>query len=555
MSTDITKGTPSTSYNGGWRTSSAWLHTWSGLTLGWILYFVFVTGTVGYFDTEIDRWMQPELPRSQTGTSTDEAANAILNFAQANAPGADQWLMSLPASRNQPFGSLYWRGASIESGAVSASGNTLIDLNNITALNARETGGGQLLYQMHWRFPYMTRNYSDWIISIATFFMFVAIISGIITHKRIFKDFFTFRPGKGQRSWLDAHNVLSVVALPFHLMITYSGLLFMGFSFMPLVFAAYYGNDNGARGQFYSEVFDPPGMVAAAGVAAPLTDLDAVIEEAESVWGENRIATIDIRNPGDSQARIFISENFDQTVAAGAGRLVFDGTSGELLHNAPSASSPAKAVRDVSLGLHEGLFATTLLRWLYFFAGVVGTAMVGTGLVMWTVKRRQQASSEIDKKHRGIRLVEKLNVGTVAGLFVALAAYFWANRLLPASMPGRADWEVHTMFLTWALMLMLSAVIPARLGWPLQFRLGGFAFVLLPVVNMATTERGLIHSLATGDWVFAGFDLTALLCGALLFWIAQRATQVMNKHQKQRAPQTGSTSPIPSEHPVEGARQ
>ena len=96
---------------------------------------------------------------------------------------------------------------------------------------------------------------------------------------------------------------------------------FMGFSFMPLVFAAYYGNDNGARGQFYSEVFDPPGMVAAAGVAAPLTDLGAVIEEAESVWGENRIATIDIRNPGDSQARIFISENFDQTVAAGAGRL------------------------------------------------------------------------------------------------------------------------------------------------------------------------------------------------------------------------------------------
>lgn len=534
------------------RTSMAWLHTWSGLTLGWILYFVFVTGTVGYFDTEIDRWMQPELPVAQTDSTTSEAASALLSYAQTNAPGADQWLMSIPASRNQPYGSLFWRGASTDAGATSTSGNDVINLNSRTKIESRDTGGGQLLYQMHWRFPYMTRTYSDWIISIATFFMFVAIISGIITHKRIFKDFFTFRPGKGQRSWLDAHNVLSVVSLPFHLMITYSGLLFMGFSFMPLVFAAYYGNDNESRGQFYSEVFDPPGMVSAAGVTAPLVNLDMVIAQAESHWGENRIASIDIRNPGDSQARVFVSENLDQTVAAGAGRLVFDGVTGELLFNAPSANSPAKAVRDVSLGLHEGLFAAPLLRWLYFFAGVLGTAMVGTGLVMWTVKRRQQASTDKNKDHAGIRLVEKLNVGTVAGLFVALASYFWANRLIPAAMPGRADWEVHLMFLTWALMLMLAVVVPAKRGWPLQFRLGGLAFVLLPLLNMLTTERGLITSLSNGDWIFAGFDLTALLTGLVLFWIAHRATHVMNNKRLGKQAQITESS-IPPERSLDGA--
>ena len=40
------------------------------------------------------------------------------------------------------------------------------------------------------------------------------------------------------------------------------------------------------------------------------------------------------------------------------------------------------------LGLHEGLFASPLLRILYVLTGVLGTAMIATGLVLWTVKRR-----------------------------------------------------------------------------------------------------------------------------------------------------------------------
>ena len=44
------------------RQCTSWLHTWTGLIVGWVLFFVFVTGTPGYFQTEITRWMQPERP-------------------------------------------------------------------------------------------------------------------------------------------------------------------------------------------------------------------------------------------------------------------------------------------------------------------------------------------------------------------------------------------------------------------------------------------------------------------------------------------------------------
>ncbi|WP_164064772.1 PepSY domain-containing protein, partial [Serratia marcescens] len=64
-------------------------------------------------------------------------------------------------------------------------------------------------------------------------FMLVAIITGVITHKKIFKDFFTFRKDKGLRSWLDFHNVSAVMALPYHAMITYTGIVTLMIMYLP----------------------------------------------------------------------------------------------------------------------------------------------------------------------------------------------------------------------------------------------------------------------------------------------------------------------------------
>ncbi len=89
-----------------------------------------------------------------------------------------------------------------------------------------------------------------WVVGFCAMFMFVAIVSGVITHKKIFKDFFTFRPKKGQRSWLDAHNAVGVLALPYHVMITYTGLVTLMFMYMPWGVQANYGDN---REAFFDE--------------------------------------------------------------------------------------------------------------------------------------------------------------------------------------------------------------------------------------------------------------------------------------------------------------
>ena len=46
----------------GIRQSMSSLHTWAGLLLGWVLYAMFLTGTVSYFKDELSQWMRRASP-------------------------------------------------------------------------------------------------------------------------------------------------------------------------------------------------------------------------------------------------------------------------------------------------------------------------------------------------------------------------------------------------------------------------------------------------------------------------------------------------------------
>src|SRR5690606_2914241 len=78
------------------RQSNAWLHTWIGLLPGWLLYAVFFTGTLSFFQDEITFWMKPELHASQPQPDTAQRAVEALH---ALAPDAALWQINLPTER------------------------------------------------------------------------------------------------------------------------------------------------------------------------------------------------------------------------------------------------------------------------------------------------------------------------------------------------------------------------------------------------------------------------------------------------------------------------
>jgi uncharacterized iron-regulated membrane protein len=503
------------------RQSMTWLHTWSGLLVGWVLYFIFVTGTIGYFYVEIDRWMRPELPLATAWPSAEQSVAKADGFLRGAAADANFWRITLPVGRQSRQLDVAWGNGETAYGARGGERVYRPASDNFgESVQPRVTEGAYGLYRMHWKLHYLPQMLGVFIVGFCTMLLLVALFTGVIAHKRIFADFFTFRPRKGQRSWLDFHNLMGVLALPFLVMITYSGLIFYTVTYVPSGIDAVFGNNHDA----YHDNISSPLDIPPAGRAAAMLPLETFAKAAAAQWNGQPPDMLVVTNPLKSNAQVIAFHTGYDTLLRDVGeRIRFDGVTGALQVRETAANTGPHATYSVLLGLHEGIFADTLLRWLYFASGVLGCALIATGLVLWTVKRREKLG--VEGEHFGHRLVEALNIGTVAGLPVGIAAYLWANRLLPADFANRQPWEFHALFIVWGLMLLYAAVRPARRAWIEQLWIAAAAVGLLPLVNFLTTDRHLGVTIPAGDWELAGIDLTAAvfgLCFAFAAWFIGR---------------------------------
>jgi hypothetical protein len=160
--------------------------------------------------------------------------------------------------------------------------------------------------------------------------------------------------------------------------------------------------------------------------------------------------------------------------------------------------------------------------------------MVGTGLILWAVKERQKHAKVLAKGGRvsfGLRLVDGLNLGTIAGVPIALASYFWANRLLPVELADRPAMEAAMFFTGWGIAAVLALAWPARRMWQVLLGVGGVMFAGLPVLNAFTTDSHLGYSLAHGLTQIASFDIVVVLLGALLLFAAKRMGTARGKNK------------------------
>jgi len=504
----------------GIRQTMSDLHTWAGLLVGWILYAMFLTGTVSYFKDEISQWMRPELAHQLEVPDPAVVAQRVATTLGTVAAGSPLWGMEMPTDRHNVV-SAFWRTPGAPAGKRAFDSGTF-DPATGEKVAARDTNGGEFFYRFHFQFHYMPVLWGRWLAGFCAMFMLVAIVSGVITHKKIFVDFFTFRWGKGQRSWLDAHNALSVFGLPFHLMITYTGLVTLMAMYMPWGQQAAFKTP-AERQQLTAQMNASPPPVKPSGVPAQLAPIDDMVREAQARWGQHNISRVTIAHAGDASARVTVLRGEAARVSMSPQYLVFNGATGKLLE-ARDSVGPAAEVRGVMYALHLGRFSDLQLRWLYFIVSLAGTAMVGTGLVMWTVKRRQKLPNP-QRPYFGFWLVERLNIAAIAGLSIAMTAMLWGNRLLPAELVARAAWEIHLFFIAWAATLLYALLRPARKAWIELLWLGALLLALLPVLNALTTDRGLWRSLADGDWVFAGFDLMIWAFAALHAMLAVRTAR------------------------------
>ena len=452
------------------------------------------------FDDEIDAWMRPDLVVSGGPFDPDR----VMAQLSRDIPGADRLIIALPDDR-RPYASVGWFGD-------DGFRLRLIDPATGADLHARETAGGDFFFRFHYRL-YTPGAIGKWVVGVAAMAMLVAMLAGVLIHLRIFKDIFTFRPwASPRRAWLDGHLLLAVLFLPFHVMITYTGLAILYDTYMPAAIDQLY---DGRRGAYLAALY-PEGPLPdrpAAGVAAPLAPLGPMLDTFRRPDGGPGVRLLIVDHPGDAAALVHVHDAWDRRLTRDADIASFDGVSGALIGERRTRR-PAHAVQAAMIGLHRVSFADPVIRWLYVAGGAAGSAMIATGLVLFTGRRPTEVS-------RFPAVAARINTGTVAGLLLACIAYLWGNRLLPVAMEMRSLAEVAVFLAVWLLAILHGLMVRPAVGWTTQLGLAAALCLLLPVLDLISTGGQAGAALGRGDAVTIGVHLSAIGSGIGFGWIAR----------------------------------
>lgn len=478
------------------------LHTWGGLLFGWLLFAIFLTGTLSVFEPELSHWMQPDL-RSPQAEPVQAVASADQKLRLLD-PKADMWMIAMPQKRH-PDLEVMWK-----------KGNVMLekhlDPQTGRILKAHDTEGGHFFADFHYQLH--SGKTGLWIVSLASAVMLVTLVSGIAIRRQVFQEFFRLR---WRPNWLNAHTMTGVLTLPFVLLITYTGMTITLFMVMPTVPKLLYGSTWHGPHMVASQNFDRP----RANQPGEIVPLAALLPRAEEQLGKGNISFIRITNPHDRHAVVTFFRTVDDTIVAMSAKTAFDGVTGELLGTQSTWTKSVQAYRTL-VGLHIARFGGYPICWLYFAAGLVSCIMIAAGLIFFTIKRRSRYSRSNPIAQRLFRVVEALNITAVMGVVIACTAFLWANRLLPFALKNRADAEINVFFMVWLLMLLHAFWRPPLRAWAEQTSLAALLCLGLPLLNALTTNVGLFPAITQNDWMTAGVDLTAGVLGAGFALVAKR---------------------------------
>ncbi len=494
------------------RQSMAWLHSWLGLLLGWFLFTIFLTGALTYYRHEINLWSQPQLANIEVKQET--AIHSALNYLEKNATNAKSWYLQV-ANENSPVNKIYWQ---TQDGQFNSK---VLDPNTAKELEISNNQAGEFLYLFHCQLYGMPILTARFIVSIAAFIMLICLISGIITHKKIFTDFFTLRTFKGQRSYLDFHNVSSVIALPFFLTITFTGLAILFYLYFPMGIQKIYPTNNF---QFFEEIRNIKTVENSNSDKAKMMNSIQMQNLVQNNMGNIPINIITIKDQNTSQAIATFNALEDRTITQNVAQTTFNATSGEILPSTKNQSAVAKLSAGV-YGIHMMTFAQPFLRIALFFSGILGCAMIASGLLLWSLKRQIQKSKK--QFNLGYYLVDRLNMTALLGLSISILGFLSTYRI--NSIFNLNITESFLFFSTWSLCLFISLFVPKQYLWKSflkAFIAFGFFLIILDLVYLS---HYLIITPYFNYWKILRLDLFVLIFIFLAIFLHQKLEPIQTK--------------------------
>ncbi|MED5611663.1 PepSY-associated TM helix domain-containing protein [Pseudomonas sp. JH-2] len=493
------------------------VHSWIGIVTGMALFIAFYAGAITLYAQALQQWANPEL-RQSSGTMA-QLDRLVLAVAAEPASGG---YFSVSLGEGERLSASYFEGndrSRPRQTRVLDERMTMVPRQTISEI-------GHFINRIHFTLglPFVAGFLLMGLVSLV---YFLALATGVLIHlPRLLADLYALRIGRNlKRFWLDAHNAVGVLSLPFHLMFAFTGFLFSAFLVMPGLLAtltptpaasaAYqaegrFGASKGAGGIVGDRA---PGPAVAMLPASRLVSLARGRVEGFQPTGITYSAY------GSANASAKVLGHF-RTALSAQGSVMVSPITGEILKvDAPGERSTGLALENGFLSLHVGEFGGETMRALYFLLGLAGAFLFFSGNLLWIETRRRHRQAG---QPRSAVAMARLTLGVCLGCCLGIGFALLGNRLLVAGVVTREALEENLYFIGFFGSLMWAlARPPSRAGVELPFACAA-VYAALPVLNAVLTRENLLVAIHERLWGVASIDL--ILAGlAVSFGWAGRA--------------------------------
>jgi uncharacterized iron-regulated membrane protein len=497
------------------------VHTWTGIVAGLALFIAFYAGAISMFKDSLTRWTESPVTAVQGVALAQTDAliartlaahpDARRQFTLTLVPGDTAYLTWQPPGQAQRFTSTLDAAGRLQTHASRPSDAArFIDILHMTAglPGGFSVGMG--------------------VMGVVSLLYGLALVSGVIVLlPTLVKDLFALRIGKNlKRMWLDAHNVVGILSLPFHVVMALSAV---GFGLSDYIFAAQdraiYGGTLEATLQaqnpYYAKA--PPAADGNTALLPPERLLAAVKARAPGF----EPAELRYHGTGAAGATVFVAGEDSRYLARSGGFALMDPVSGRFLNPQflPGADNGNRwsAATSAIFALHFGTYGGELVRWGYFFLGLAGAFLFYSGNLLWVESRRksERRDGAAVTQRRAAYWMAALTVGVTLGCIGGISATLAAAKLLAGHVAAMHVWHAGIYYFGFLGSIAWACL---RGGPRAAVELLFFATCATAAIPLASALGMLVPS--TGLWFDPGtwgVDAVAVAGTACLAWML-RAT-------------------------------
>lgn len=475
-------------------------HSALGIAFAALIYVVCLTGTLAVFLHELQRWEQPDAPVIDdrlTPAAVTNALDGVYQKAVALNAAHDVFLMGPGPVQKRFIVSFHDHDSGLEGEWIADTGGNL-------AVEHKAPWSefvGELHMHLH-----LPRTWGLFLVGLTGVTLLSSLVSGLLSHPRLFKDAFALRWGGSRRlQEADLHNRLGVWGLPFHVVVSTTGAL-LGLSTLivgVLALAAYDGDSEKA----FATILGP--MATEDETAAPLPDLAAMIRQVQAQHPGAEFASANIGHIAKKGQVVHLGMRTSGHLAM-SNSYYFDGTGKPLGDGGLETGSIGQQILGALQPLHFGWFGGFPVKIAYGILGLALTVVTHTGITVWLARRRERGrpSPHWEKIWTALAWSQPLALAVVAIAIFAGAESLAVTAYLVTTLVSMVGSQAASQATTAGRIIRLLAALAI---------LAALAMHALAWADRMTDP--------TAPWVSAAFAATALalLVSAVRPWLRSRA--------------------------------